>query len=71
MRKGESTGATCSVVEFDHEYYGRRRLLCEGAPDLLFTENETNTRRLYGDAKARGMSKTVSTITSCTATSQP
>ena len=27
---------------------GARRLFCEGAPELLFTENETNTRRLYG-----------------------
>jgi Glycosyl hydrolase family 63 C-terminal domain len=25
-----------------------RRLYVEGAPELLFTENETNTRRLYG-----------------------
>ncbi len=49
MRRGES-GSGVSAVEFDHEYYGRRRLLCEGAPELLFTENETNTRRLYGDA---------------------
>ncbi len=48
MRKGESTSGV-SRVEFDHEYYGRRQLLCEGGPDLLFTENETNTRRLYGD----------------------
>mgnify|MGYP003449294029 FL=1 len=48
MRKGESTPSV-SIVEFDHEYYGPRRLLCEGGPDLLFTENETNTRRLYGD----------------------
>ena len=48
MRKGESTSAV-SVLEFDHEHYGPRRLLCEGGPDLLFTENETNTRRLYGD----------------------
>ena len=48
MRKGESTSSV-SIVEFDHEYYGPRRLLCEGGPDLLFTENETNTRRLYGD----------------------
>ena len=37
------------LVPGNHEYYGSRRLLCEGAPDLLFTENETNTRRLYGD----------------------
>ena len=48
MRKGDSTPSV-SIVEFDHEYYGQRYLLCEGGPDLLFTENETNTRRLYGD----------------------
>jgi len=38
-----------SVIETTHDYYGYRRLLCEGQPTLLFTENETNTRRLYGD----------------------
>ncbi|HEY6085395.1 MAG TPA: glucosidase [Nitrospira sp.] len=38
-----------SVMETMHDYYGLRRLLCEGQPPLLFTENETNTRRLYGD----------------------
>jgi hypothetical protein len=48
MWQGQSpTGVT--MIEFDHEYYGRRRLLCEGRPNVLFTENETNTRRLYGD----------------------
>ena len=50
MRKGHSVHE-CSVVELNHEYYGSRRLLCEGSPDLLFTENETNTRRLYGDSE--------------------
>ena len=39
-----------SVIELSHEYYGRRRLWCERQPTLLFTENETNTRRLYGDS---------------------
>ena len=38
-----------SAIELTHDQYGRRRLLCGGAPPLLFTENETNTRRLYGD----------------------
>ncbi|MEK6533918.1 MAG: glucosidase, partial [Nitrospirota bacterium] len=38
-----------SVIETNHDHYGKRRLLCEGQPALLFTENETNTRRLYGD----------------------
>jgi hypothetical protein len=36
------------VVEVEHAKYGRRWLLCEGAPALLFTENETNHQRLYG-----------------------
>ena len=48
MRQGEAVH-DMSVVEFTHDYYGSRRLLCEGQPTLLFTENETNTRRLYGD----------------------
>jgi hypothetical protein len=48
MRRGKSV-RDLSVIELTHEYYGYRRLLCDGATDLLFTENETNTRRLYGD----------------------
>jgi hypothetical protein len=37
-----------SVVEAFHPYYGRRWLLCEGYPELLFTENETNNQKLFG-----------------------
>ena len=37
-----------SVVQLCHKHYGHRWLFCDGAPELLFTENETNTRRLYG-----------------------
>jgi hypothetical protein len=36
-----------SVVQLCHSTYGHRWLFCEGLPDLLFTENETNTRRLF------------------------
>ncbi len=36
------------VLEVEHPRYGRRWLLCEGSPELLFTENETNFRRLFG-----------------------
>jgi hypothetical protein len=36
------------VIELNDPSYGRRWLYCEGAPQLLFTENETNARRLYG-----------------------
>jgi mannosylglycerate hydrolase MGH1-like protein len=41
--------ADASVIETIHEYYGLRRLLCDKQPTLLFTENETNARRLYDD----------------------
>jgi hypothetical protein len=40
--------ADTAVIEARHPYYGGRWLVCEGAPKLLFTENETNTRKLYG-----------------------
>jgi hypothetical protein len=33
-----------------HEALGAYRLTCEGDPELLFTENETNAARLYGAA---------------------
>ena len=32
----------------DHAQLGPRYLYCEGRPELLFTENDTNTQRLYG-----------------------
>jgi hypothetical protein len=50
LRQGEPA-RKMSLIELDHDYYGYRRLLCEGAPTLLFTENDTNTRRLYGDTE--------------------
>lgn len=37
-----------AVFEAHHETYGKRWLLCEGTPKLLFTENETNNQRLFG-----------------------
>jgi hypothetical protein len=41
-----------SVVELEHFHYGHRWLLCDGRPELLFTENETNAERLYGSRNA-------------------
>ena len=41
-----------AVIELNEPEYGRRWLLAEGSPDLLFTENETNFRRLYGATDA-------------------
>jgi Mannosylglycerate hydrolase MGH1-like glycoside hydrolase domain len=37
-----------TAIGLTEETYGQRWLHCEGAPALLFTENDTNTARLYG-----------------------
>ncbi|HSF31213.1 MAG TPA: glucosidase, partial [Candidatus Tectomicrobia bacterium] len=37
-----------TVIDLEHYHYGQRQLACEGSPELLFTDNETNYRRLYG-----------------------
>ena len=47
VTKGKSLKGA-AVLEAEHKQYGRRRLVCEGAPELLITENETNNQRLYG-----------------------
>ena len=36
-----------TAIAITHPVMGERRLYCEGSPELLFTENETNCRRLY------------------------
>jgi hypothetical protein len=36
-----------SVVELNHNELGKRWLYCDGSPELLFTENDTNTQRLF------------------------
>ncbi|MEX2147934.1 MAG: glucosidase [Candidatus Rokuibacteriota bacterium] len=36
------------IIECEHHSLGRRWLAAEGAPELLFTDNDTNTERLYG-----------------------
>ncbi len=41
-----------AVVEAFQPDYGKRWLVAEGSPELLFTENETNYERLFG-AKSR------------------
>jgi hypothetical protein len=48
LRQPEATANEMSVVEAKHDYYGARWLYCEGTPELLFTENDTNAARLYG-----------------------
>ena len=51
LRKTEGLPGT-GVIAADHPALGQRYLYCEGAPELLFTENETNTERLFGTPNA-------------------
>jgi len=44
-------------VKIEHDQLGGYRLDCEGNPALLFCENETNVRRLYGQSGANGFFK--------------
>jgi hypothetical protein len=37
-----------AMIETEHPSLGARWLYCEGAPDLLFTENDTNAERVWG-----------------------
>jgi hypothetical protein len=37
-----------SLIHATHDRLGERYLYCEGQPELLFTENETNRQRLWG-----------------------
>jgi hypothetical protein len=46
--KPELRAASSSAIELKHNQLGTRWLHCEGSPELLFTENETNARRLFG-----------------------
>src|SRR5579863_7627128 len=41
-----------AVVQTEQEHLGQRWLYCEGSPELLFTENETNFERLFGTPNA-------------------
>ena len=50
LRKQEA--APNATIELDHFQYGKRWLYCEGAPELLFTENNSNNQRLFGSANA-------------------
>jgi len=44
----QSGMAVNPVIELNHRHQPTRWLCCEGGPELLFTENETNYARLFG-----------------------
>src|ERR1700756_5177121 len=39
--------AGTQTIALDEFHYGKRWMIIEGAPEMLFTNNETNTERLY------------------------
>src|SRR5271168_1029518 len=51
----KQTGQTTAVAA-SHPDLGEYLLFCDGSPELLFTNNETN-QRLYGDANWKGYAK--------------
>ena len=55
-RLSQAAGAT-AAMRLDHPESGGRMLYLEGAPELLFTENETNSRRLFGAPNATAFVK--------------
>ena len=48
VRKPVAYRAAGSVIQLEEPSYGRRWLYCDGAPELLFTENETDFKGLWG-----------------------
>jgi hypothetical protein len=51
LRASHAAGGDATIVA-SHADLGDHRLYCEGAPDLLFTENDSNTERLFGTPNA-------------------
>ena len=47
-----SLRADGDAIATSHRDLGEHRLYCDGSPTLLFTENETNTARLWGQPPA-------------------
>ncbi len=56
-RKPLLKAAENSSIEINHHDLGQRWLHCAGEPELLFTDNETNVRKLYGTENGAGFYK--------------
>jgi hypothetical protein len=53
LRPDPASTRPASILVEQPDLKGAYRLYCEGTPELLFTENETNHRRLYGAENGR------------------
>jgi len=47
LRASSDLFSHCPTIRATHEALGEYKLHCDGSPKLLFTENETNTERLF------------------------
>ncbi|MCY7350756.1 MAG: glucosidase [Cytophagaceae bacterium] len=45
-------GIANTMIEVNHKLFGKYKLYCEGADELIFCENETNFKRLTGQPNA-------------------
>src|SRR5216117_913409 len=52
--KPELTATNDGAVAAKHPEVGDYKLYCEGSPELLFCDNETNVRRLHGQNQVSG-----------------
>jgi hypothetical protein len=52
VRKPSLREAAAGVIQATHFDLGEYWLHCDGAPELLFTDNETNAQRLWGQSNA-------------------
>ncbi|HEY2103890.1 MAG TPA: hypothetical protein VGH08_11635 [Chthoniobacterales bacterium] len=50
LRGAQKGNVTVATVEATHHDLGNYQLLCQGADDLLFTENVTNSQRIFAVA---------------------
>ncbi|MBI3207549.1 MAG: glucosidase [Candidatus Solibacter usitatus] len=55
--KPEMRKAGDARIDLEEDSLGAYQLVMDGSPKLLFTENETNTERLYGFPNGRGFYK--------------
>jgi hypothetical protein len=56
-KRDSSSSGRMETVLLNEPMYGERWLYCDGAPEMLFTENETNNARLFGSANAAAFVK--------------
>jgi Glycosyl hydrolase family 63 C-terminal domain len=47
LRASSDLISHCPTIQATHDALGEYKLHCDGSPELLFTENETNTERLF------------------------